>query len=96
MRPAVSPDDGDPPGPRLRELVGVGGTAVGSIVLGTLVGLWLDNELGTMPILTLCGLALGILGAGYLSWRRIRAFLRAEDPPANWGPETYDDDDDDN
>jgi len=92
----VSPDDRHVPAPKLRELVGIGGVAVGSIVVGTLVGLWLDGEFKTTPILTLCGLALGILGAGYLSWRRIHPFLRAGSPPATWGPATYDDDDDDN
>lgn len=92
----MSLDDRHVPVPALRELVGIGAVAVGSIVLGTAVGLWLDTRLESTPILTLCGLALGIFAAGYLSWRRIRPFLRAGSPPANWGPATYDDDDDDN
>lgn len=92
----MSPDDRDRSAPRLRDLVGVGGIAVGSIVVGTLVGLWLDSTLGSTPVLTLCGLAVGIFGAGVLSWFRIRPFLRSNGPAANWGPETYDDDDDDN
>lgn len=82
--------------PNLRDVVGIGGVAVGSIVVGTLVGFWLDDALGTDPILILCGLALGIACAGFLSWRRIRPFLRSNGPAVSWGPETYDDDDDDN
>lgn len=92
----MSSDDRDTPTPGLRELVGIGGVAVGSIVLGTLVGLWLDSSFGTAPALTLCGLALGIVGGAVLSWRRIRPVLRSSGESASWGPDTYDDDDDDN
>lgn len=92
----MTPDDQHEPTPVLRQAVAIGGVAIGSIVLGVLLGLWLDSALGTDPVLTLCGLAVGIVGAGLLSWYRIRPILRSNGPRANWGPETYDEDDDDN
>lgn len=96
MRSSVSPDETSEAAPKLRDVVGIGGVAVGSIVVGILVGFWLDDVLDTEPILTLCGLGFGIASAGYLSWRRISPFLHSNGPAASWGPETYDDDDDDN
>lgn len=44
-------------------LVGVGFFIGGSIVLGVVVGLWLDNKLNTSPILVIVGLVLGIVVA---------------------------------
>ena len=41
-------------------LTGVGFFIGGSIVLGVVAGLWLDNRLNTSPILVLVGLFLGI------------------------------------
>ncbi len=41
----------------------VGSTIVGSIVVGLLLGLWLDGVVGTSPLFLLLGLALGIGGA---------------------------------
>ncbi|MFH0942203.1 MAG: AtpZ/AtpI family protein [Chloroflexota bacterium] len=41
-------------------LLGVGFFIGGAIVAGVLGGLWLDNHLGTRPILTLVGLFVGL------------------------------------
>ncbi len=44
-------------------LVGVGFFISGSILLGVVVGIWLDNKLNTGPILVIVGLILGIVVA---------------------------------
>ena len=41
-------------------LLGVGFFIGGAIVLGVLGGLWLDDRLGTRPVLTLVGLFIGL------------------------------------
>lgn len=41
-------------------LLGVGFFIGGAIVAGVMGGLWLDNHLGTRPILTLVGLFVGL------------------------------------
>ena len=41
-------------------LLGVGFFIGGAIVLGVLGGLWLDDRLGTRPVLTLVGLFVGL------------------------------------
>jgi len=46
-------------------LVGVGFFIGGSIVMGVVMGLWLDNRLNTKPILVIVGLILGIIVAFY-------------------------------
>jgi len=46
-------------------LVGVGFYIGGCIVLGVLVGLWLDSKLNTQPILVIVGLIFGLVLAFY-------------------------------
>jgi F0F1-type ATP synthase assembly protein I len=46
-----------------------------SIGLGALVGLLLDDALGTSPLLVLLGLAVGIVGAGVGSYYVIRPYV---------------------
>ena len=46
-------------------LIGVGFFVGGSILLGVVAGLWLDNRLNTSPILVIVGLILGIAVAFY-------------------------------
>ena len=41
-------------------LLGVGFFIGGAIILGVLGGLWLDDRLGTRPVLTLVGLFIGL------------------------------------
>jgi len=56
-------------------LVGVGFFIGGSIVLGVVVGLWLDSKLNTEPILVIVGLILGIAVAFYGVYRMLLPFL---------------------
>ena len=46
-------------------LIGVGFFVGGSILLGVVAGLWLDNRLNTSPILVIVGLIFGIAVAFY-------------------------------
>lgn len=52
-------------------LVGVGFFIGTSIVLGVVVGLWLDSKLDTRPILVIVGLLLGIVVAFYGVYRML-------------------------
>ena len=56
-------------------LIGVGFYIGGSIVLGVVVGLWLDRELNTEPILVIVGLILGIIVAFYGVYRMLLPFI---------------------
>jgi ATP synthase protein I len=56
-------------------LVGVGFYVGVSIVLGVLVGLWLDNRFHTRPILVLVGLFGGLFMAGYGVYRMLIPFM---------------------
>lgn len=56
-------------------LVGVGFFIGGSIVLGVVVGLWLDSKLNTEPILVIVGLILGIVVAFYGVYRMLLPFI---------------------
>jgi F0F1-type ATP synthase assembly protein I len=69
-------DDDTQQGLRGRDLVGLGGVLVGSVVVGTLLGLFIDARAGTQPLFTVLGVGLGIVGAGVGFWLRVRAALR--------------------
>jgi hypothetical protein len=56
----------------------VGISIAASIGVGVLAGLWLDNHLGTRPILLLLGATAGLLFAGYII-RDLANFKRDED-----------------
>ena len=74
----VDDDSHDGPDRGLRgwDLVGLGGLLLGGVVGGLVVGLLLDNALGTDPVFALIGVFLGIaLGAtGFIV--RVRRALR--------------------
>ena len=55
-------------------LAGVGWFVAGAIAGGTLGGVWLDGQFNTGPILTLIGLALGIVLAAGGLFRMLGAF----------------------
>ena len=61
---------------RGRDLIGLGGLLVGSVVVFTVLGLVVDNALDTNPVFTLVGVGLGIVVAGVGFWLRIRSALR--------------------
>lgn len=64
------------PSLRARDLVGLGSLLVACVVVGTVGGWFLDQWLGTEPVLVLLGLAIGIVAAAIGSWFRVRPFLR--------------------
>jgi ATP synthase protein I len=59
--------------------VGVGFYIGGSIVLGVFVGLWLDDKLGTRPLLSIVGLFLGLIIAGYGVYRMLLPLIKSND-----------------
>jgi len=69
---AAHPDQGL----RGRDLIGLGGLLVGSIVLCMVLGLVLDRNLDSSPAFTLTGVGVGIVLACVGFWLRIRSALR--------------------
>lgn len=59
----------------LFRLVGVGWYIALSIILPLLGGLWLDNKLGTLPLLTLSGIVLGVVLAFYGVYKMVVPIL---------------------
>lgn len=56
--------------------MGLGGLLVGSVVVCTLLGLFIDDRAGTAPAFTLGGVGLGIVLGGVGFWVRVRTALR--------------------
>ena len=56
-------------------LSGIGFYIAGSIVLGLLGGLWLDNKLDSKPLFIIIGLILGIVIACYGVYKMIQPFI---------------------
>ncbi len=56
-------------------LTGIGFFIPGSIILGVLGGLWLDNKLNSKPVGLIVGLILGVVVAFYGVYNMIRPFL---------------------
>jgi ATP synthase protein I len=56
--------------------IGVGWFVALSILLGVWGGHWLDEKLGTTPILVIVGLILGLLVAFYGVYRMLLPFVR--------------------
>ena len=56
-------------------LVGVGFFVAGSILLGVVAGLWLDNKLNSEPIGVIVGLLLGLIIAFYGVYRMVLPFM---------------------
>jgi F0F1-type ATP synthase assembly protein I len=61
---------------RGRDLIGLGGLLVGSVVLCTVLGLVVDRNLDSSPTFTLLGVGVGIVLAVVGFWLRIRSALR--------------------
>jgi F0F1-type ATP synthase assembly protein I len=61
---------------RGRDLIGLGGLLVAGVVAGLVVGLLLDDVLGTEPVFVLLGIAVGTVGAGVGFWLKVRDALR--------------------
>ena len=63
-------------GLRGRDLIGLGGLLAAAVIAGTLLGLLLDQALGTEPVFTVVGVFLGILAGGLGFWARVHAALK--------------------
>lgn len=57
--------------PPAAALLGIGWYIAACIVLGLLAGLWLDDQAGISPALTIAGLALGLAAAGWGGYRML-------------------------
>ena len=60
------------------QLIGVGFFIAGSIVLGVVAGIWLDNRLNTGPALAIAGLLIGIAVAFYGVYQMLIPLLKAK------------------
>jgi F0F1-type ATP synthase assembly protein I len=69
-----TPDPSDE-GLGFRGLIDVGALLVGAIVVGTGLGFAADALFGTSPLLTLLGVAAGIVVGCWGSWLQVRRFL---------------------
>jgi len=59
----------------LYALIGIGTINLGSLLVGLGIGWFVDDRVGSFPVGTLVGLAIGI-GAGLvMSWLRIRKYF---------------------
>lgn len=63
------------------QLTGVGWYVAIAIVAPTLGGRWIDQVAGTSPLFLLAGLAVGIVLAGYGTYRMLVAFLGVQGAP---------------
>ena len=66
-------------------LVGLGWYIATCILIGVVVGVWVDGILGTAPIFILIGLALGLLSAFYGLYRIVLKTLADEDKEGDGG-----------
>jgi F0F1-type ATP synthase assembly protein I len=62
-------------GPSLKELIGLGSAIAGLVIVGTALGWFLDSRFGTSPLLTLIGVALGIILACAYTYAVFRKFM---------------------
>ena len=74
------------PTPEQQDLRAVGvATGLGCSIVAALVlciggGVWLDSRFGTSPVLTLSGVALGLIVAGYQLWELAKVGSKTERP----------------
>jgi hypothetical protein len=60
----------------LRSFIGMGTTMAGLVVVGLLMGWFVDARAHTSPVFVLVGLAAGIVGACIYSYVRFRQFTK--------------------
>ncbi|MDQ3153430.1 MAG: AtpZ/AtpI family protein [Actinomycetota bacterium] len=63
-------------GPDRSTLLGIGATVAGALVVGLALGVFADNAMDSTPVFTLCGLALGIVGASAYMYSQFKRFLK--------------------
>jgi len=61
---------------RGRDLAGLGGVLVASVVGGMVIGLVVDDQAGSAPVGVLTGIAVGVVAGAAAFWVRVRAALR--------------------
>lgn len=61
--------------PSVWELVTLGSMMIGSIVGGLVIGLVVDHYAHTSPAFALVGVGVGLVGAGYGMYARVRRFF---------------------
>jgi F0F1-type ATP synthase assembly protein I len=59
-----------------RELIGIGSAIAGLIAGGLLLGWFLDTRTNSTPVLTLAGLAVGMVTACFYAYVKFRSFLK--------------------
>ena len=64
-------------GLRGRDLIGLGGVLVAAVVGGMVIGLLVDQAVGTEPVFALLGIFVGIVAAAAVFWRRVKDALRS-------------------
>jgi F0F1-type ATP synthase assembly protein I len=69
-------DSGPDAGLNGRDLIGLGGLLAGCVVLGTVLGLLVDNAAGSAPVGVLIGIGLGIAAGAVGFVVKVRAALR--------------------
>lgn len=65
-----------PNSPSWTTLLGLGITAAGALAIGILAGWGLDAALGTSPVFTLVGIAVGLIGAAVYIVAQFRKYLK--------------------
>ncbi len=70
-------DEHPEPSFRGRDLAGVGGMLVGSVVLGMVLGIWFDDVRGSSPTGVLVGVALGVVLGCVAAVLKVRRALRS-------------------
>lgn len=63
-------------GPELATLLGLGAATAAILVVGLGLGWLVDEVVNTLPVFTLAGLALGIVGAGIYIYTQFAKFLK--------------------
>ena len=56
-------------------LVGIGFYIAGCIILGVVLGVWLDNKVDVSPLFTVLGLGAGLFAAFYGTYRMLLTAL---------------------
>jgi F0F1-type ATP synthase assembly protein I len=57
---------------------------VGTVVVFTLLGLWLDSRFGTRPIFTVVLMLLAVVGLGVIAYYRYKDQIRREEEGKPW------------
>lgn len=73
---ADEPTEPTDAGLRGRDLIGLGGLLAAAVVVLTVLGIVLDRAADTTPVLTMVGVALGMLLGAAGFWARVHAAMR--------------------